>query len=250
VSDFSTALVTGASSGFGRALSLALAKRGTHVYAAARRKPELDALVEEGEGRIEALVLDVSNADATYQAVADLDARASLDLVIANAGIGGPTPAQRPDWPLFKRILDVDLLGAAATITGALPGMVSRERGHVVGISSLAAFHGLPHSGAYSAAKSGLAAMLESFRHDLYGSNVYATTIFPGFVKTPLTQKNRFKMPFLMELDQAIRIMLRAIDRRQATCAFPLPTAIGSKMLKWLPNALIHRVASKQLQGE
>ena len=115
------ALVTGASSGLGRGLALALAHEGVKVYAAARRKHELHQLAADGAGHIEPMILDVGDADATYDAVKKLDDRDPLDLVIANAGIGGVTSGKRLEWPLVKRILEVNLLGAAATLSGALP---------------------------------------------------------------------------------------------------------------------------------
>src|SRR5438046_2119744 len=104
---YRTALVTGASSGMGRGLSLALARRGTHVFIAARRKPQLDALADEiarEGGSAEAIALDVGDGDATYAAVRELDARRPLDLVIANAGVGDASTAQKLNWPKVKQI--------------------------------------------------------------------------------------------------------------------------------------------------
>jgi short-subunit dehydrogenase len=245
-----TALVTGASSGFGHGLALALGRRGTHVVAAARRRARLDELVDEiarSGGSAEALELDVGDADATYAAVRALDERLSLELVIANAGVGEPTPATDLQWPALKHILQINLLGAAATLAGALPGMVARGAGHIVGVASLAAFKGLPRNGAYCASKAGLATLLESFRVDLHGSGVAVTAVCPGFVKTELTAKNKHPMPFLMELDRAVDIIMRAIDHRQAVCAFPLPMVAAIKAGALMPNSLYDLFASKAL---
>src|SRR5262249_45761712 len=137
------------------------------------------------------------------------------------------------------------LLGAAATVSGALPGMVERNRGHVVGISSIAAWRGMPQSCAYSGSKAGLATFLESLRVDLRDTGVVVTTVFPGFVKTEMTAKNKFPMPFILELDQAVRIILRALDQDRATCAFPRPLAAAARTLPFLPQAVYEFVASK-----
>jgi short-subunit dehydrogenase len=245
---YSTALVTGASSGLGRGLALALARRGTHVLAAARRKAELDALAAES-ALIEPMILDVSDGDATHAAVAALDARTPLDLVIANAGIGGPTHGKKLDWARVKQMVDVNITGAFATIAGALPGMVARDRGHIVGISSLAAWRGLPTAAAYSASKAALATFLDSLRVDLHDTGVAVTTIYPGFVRTPLNEANADKLPFIMKTDDAVEIMLRAIDHRQATCSFPLPLVIGTGLLPLMP-ASFYAFAAGKLNAE
>jgi short-subunit dehydrogenase len=245
MSEYRTALVTGASSGLGRGLALALARRGTKVYAAARRRPQLDSLVQEGGGNIESMILDVAQADATHDAVAALDQKDPLDLVIANAGIGGHTPAQKLDWKILKSVLEVNLIGAAATLAGALPGMVARDRGHLAAVSSLAAWSGLPGQAGYSGSKAGLSTLMESLGVDLYGTGVAVTTICPGFVKTELTAKNKFPMPFMLELDQAVRIMMASLDKREAVCAFPLPLVMAMKALPFLPRPVYQFMASK-----
>ena len=241
MNSFATALVTGASSGIGRALATALARRGTKVYVAARREGLLTTLVQElrrDGGRAETLVLDVSRADATEAQVRALDERDPIDLVIANAGIGTTTPSKRTNWPAVRDVLTVNLTGAAATIYGVLPGMVTRGRGHVAAVSSLAGFRGLPKFSAYSASKAGLIAFLESLRVDLHGSGIGVTTICPGFVRTDINPEIMQKgVPFLVEPDEAARIILRAIDHNQAFCTFPLPTALGMRSLALLPRA-------------
>ncbi len=242
---FRTALITGASSGLGRGLALALARRGTKVYAAARRKTELDSLAQEAGGNIEPMILDVSHADATHDAVAALDQRDPLDLVIANAGIGANTPGTNLDWKVLKSLLEVNLIGAAATLAGALPGMVKRDRGHIAGVASLAPCIGLPGQAGYSGSKAGLSTLLESLRVDLYGTGVAVTTICPGFVKTPLTAKNKFPMPFILELDHAVRLILSSLDAREAMCAFPLPLVAVMKALPFLPRPVYQFMASK-----
>jgi short-subunit dehydrogenase len=245
---YRNALITGASSGLGRGLALALGRRGVHIVAAARRRPELDTLAAEiarAGGSAEALVLDCADGDATHAAVRALDERLPLDLVIANAGWGHATPARGIDWPTVKKILDLNVQGAAATLCGALPGMVARDRGHLVGVASLAGFRGLPKSAGYSASKSALITFLESLRVDLHGTPIAVTTICPGYVKTELTANRPYKMPFLMELDDAVDVMMRGIDRREAVCAFPPPLYSAVRALPFLPNGLYDFLAAR-----
>jgi NADP-dependent 3-hydroxy acid dehydrogenase YdfG len=128
-----TALVTGASSGLGRGLAAWLAKRDVKVYAAARRLEQLEALKAEAGANIVPLKLDVSNGAATFEAVEKLDADCGgLDLVIANAGVGEDTRPKKVKWDSLQRMIDVNVTGATATLTGALGGMVERKRGHLV----------------------------------------------------------------------------------------------------------------------
>jgi len=250
---YRNALVTGASSGLGRGLASALARRGIHVVAAARRKPELDSLVAEiqrGGGSAEVLVLDCAQADEAHDTIRALDERLQLDLVVANAGWGHTTPARKIDWSTVKKILDLNVQGAAATLCGALPGMVARNRGHLVGVASLAGFRGLPKTAAYSASKSALIAFLASLRVDLHGTGVAVTSICPGYVKTDLTKDRPYKLPFLMELDDAIEAMVRGIERREAVCAFPLPLYSAVRALPFLPDPVYDFLASRsKLRG-
>ena len=245
---YRTALITGASSGLGRGLALAFGRKGTHIIAAARRKTELDSLVAEikaGGGSAEAMVLDCSDADATYKAVRALDQRKPLDLVIANAGAGFPTPASALDWRAVKQILDLNVLGAAATLSAALTGMVERNSGQLVAMASLAGYRGLPGSAAYCASKAALIAFCESLRIDLRDSGVGVTTICPGFVETAMTAKIKGKLPFLVKLDDAVAIMCKAIENRQAHCAFPRPMAAAARGGQLMSRSVYEWVASK-----
>jgi short-subunit dehydrogenase len=240
-------LVTGASSGIGRGLALALGQRGTHVVAVARRQERLESLVREIEaagGRAEALALDVSDGDATYAAVRAVDERLALDLVIANAGVAGVTPAKKLDWNRVRDILQTDLVGAAATIAGVLPGMVARDRGQVVAVASVAGFRGLPRFAAYSASKSGLITFCESLRVDLKRTGVGVTTICPGYVDTDLLTPDK-EHPFLVSLEDAVRTILAAVDAREAVCTFPTPVAVAMRAMQALPRPLYELLAGR-----
>lgn len=241
------ALVTGASSGIGHALARRLARRGIAVVVAARRRESLDQLVADirrDGGQAEALTLDVEDAERTERVVRELGAARPFELVVANAGTGALTLASRPHWPDVQRVLTVNLLGAVATIYGALPGMLAEKRGRIVGISSLMGLgRALPGFSAYSASKAGLTVFLEAMSIDLARHGVGVTTVLPGFIKTEMTAKNRFKMPFLLDAEQAAEIIDRAIARGDRYCAFPLPTATVSRMLPLVPDSLYERLA-------
>jgi short-subunit dehydrogenase len=230
------ALITGASSGLGRALALWFARRGVTVYAAARRSEQLEALRAEQPENIIPLVLDVADADATHERIRALDELCGgLDLVIANAGVGDQMSAQTIEWTRVRAVLDVNVMGATATLCGALPGMLARKRGHLVGISSLAASISLPKTAAYNSSKSFLTAWLESLRLDVEPHGIAVTVIHPGFVKTAMTAKNTFQMPFLLEADDAAERVGRAIVRKSRFFSFPWPTAFAVWLAGWLP---------------
>ena len=243
-----TVFITGASSGLGRGLSLHYAKQGATVFAAARRKDELVRLSAEAQGgAIVPVPLDVQDSEALVRAIrrAEEEAGGALDLVIANAGIGQPTPARKMEWQLVKRIMDVNVTAACVTLAAALPKMIERNSGQVVAVASLAAFRGMPGNSSYCASKAALHTWMESVRVDLRASNVRATTIYPGFVKTEMTAKNKYPMPFLMELDAAVRVMSRGIARGARTVSFPLPMSAVTRMLGALPGGLYEPLAGK-----
>lgn len=232
--------MTGASSGLGRGLSLWLARRGVRVYAAARRTALLEALEAEAGGAVVPLALDVSDGARTFEAVSRLDAEVGgLDLVIANAGVGEDTRPRKLTWATMQRMIDVNVSGATATLCGAVPGMLERKRGHLVGVSSLAGLVPLPKTSTYCATKSYLQMFCSALRLDVEGAGVDVTCIYPGFVKTDMTARNDPKgMPFLLELDDAVERMGGALLARRRDFAFPwqLSTAIG--LGRSLPRAV------------
>lgn len=241
------ALVTGASSGIGRGLALALGGRGAHVTVLARRRERLDELVREiaaAGGSAEALALDIADGDATYEAVRAADARRPLDFIVANAGVGGITPGKKLKWERVKAILETNLVGAAATITGAVPGMVERGDGRVVAIASVAGFRGMPRFAAYSASKAGLITLCESLRIDLHGTGVSVTTVCPGYVQTEMLTPGK-SHPFVVSVEEAVATILRAADTREAVCTFPAPIVAGMRAVQLLPRPLWEFVATR-----
>jgi short-subunit dehydrogenase len=243
-------LVTGASSGLGRALSLWFAHRGARVWAAARRRELLETLAVDPTTRAGAIVpvmLDVSDVAAIRRVLSELDdqAESGLDVVIANAGVGGEANPRKDTWEKVEQMIQVNVTGAAATLATLAPRMAERGRGHLVGISSLAAWMVTPKMGAYSATKMFLEVYCEGLHLDLKGVGVAVTCINPGFVKSEMTAKNKFKMPFLLEADDAADRMGRAILRREKRFAYPWPMVLATRAARLVPDAVVARVMGK-----
>ena len=247
--DYKNALITGASSGLGRALAVWFAKRNVKVYACGRRAAQLESLAEEAKafgGAIEPVQLDVVDGGAVVKTLRKIDADCGgLDLVIANAGVGGMIHSKRLTWEECRKVLEVNVMGAAATLSALLPEMVARQRGHLVGVSSLAAYRGLPRSAAYSGSKAFLVTFLEGLRVDLKKKGIRVTSIHPGFVKTEMTANATIKMPFLLEVDDAADRVGRAILRGDSEFGFPWPMSATMHLVKVLPNALFDLVGRR-----
>jgi short-subunit dehydrogenase len=221
------ALITGASAGIGAALARRMAGRGVEVWLAARRPEKLAAEVEaiaQAGGAAHAVQLDVTAPETCARAVEKLDEEVGgLDVVVANAGVGGGgRRVSRLRYEDAAQVFQTNLLGALATILPLVPRMVERKRGHIVGISSLAADIPLPVAADYGASKAALNFFLESAQGDLPQRGVDVTIVQPGYIKTDLTAANKFPMPFLMELDDAVRIIDDGIARRARRVRFPL----------------------------
>jgi len=162
-------------------------------------------------------------------------------LVVANAGVGGMSTGQQGQWPAVEKMLQVNVLGATATLMALAPRMLERHKGHLVGISSLAAWLVVPRFGIYGASKRYLQTYCQGLRMDLAGTGVRVTCINPGFVKSEMTANNRFTMPFLLETADAADRMGRAILRGDARFAFPWQMAWLTRLASLLPPWLIAR---------
>lgn len=242
--------LTGASSGIGEGIALALSKRGAVLGLFARRKALLDDLSDrcrDAGGTARVFAGDVTDEEAVSQAADDLRSEfGRIDILIANAGIGGNDEETRNYRPAsVKKVIDINLLGAVNAVHAVVPQMVERGEGQIVAISSLAGFRGLPKSAAYSASKAGMTAFFESVRLDVQHKGVSVTIIQPGFIKTPLTSGRANKMPFLMELDDAVPYFLRAIENRKKFAAFPWQLATVVRAGKFMPAWLYDRIAGK-----
>jgi len=249
--DYKVAVITGASSGLGRGLAAWFAKRGVRVYACARRGDALRSLAEEASaagGFVEPVTLDVSDTEATVGTLLRIDSEsAGIDLVIANAGVGADMSKERFGWPSVKKVLEVNVMGAAATLSAVLPRMIERGRGHLVGVSSLASYRGLPRAAGYSGSKAFLATFLESLRVDARRKGIRVTSLHPGFIKTEMTAGANMPMPFLLDAEDAIERMGKAILRSESEFAFPWQLSTAMHAVKWLPNGIYDIAAKKFL---
>ncbi len=226
--NFRAALITGATSGLGRAIAMELGRRGTFIHALGRRAELLDELVAELPSGGAPYAVDVTDSAALRGAIhrADQghgDATGPLDLVIANAGIAENGIESADDADAASQVLAVNAIAASATIEYAKDLMLPRGQGHLCAISSLAGTRGLPGAPAYCASKAALSTYVEALRFRLHGSGVTITDVQPGFIKTAMTDKNDFPMPFLMELDVAARRTVNALCKAKppATLRYP-----------------------------
>lgn len=235
--------ITGASSGIGSELARQLGARGAILGLLARRREMLEELstsIKQQGVTIRIFDADVTNEKAVHAAAAQLRREfGKIDVLIANAGIGGgPVDPEDLNSENFARVVNVNLIGAVNAVSAVLPNMIKHKSGHLVAVSSLAAYRGLPKSASYCASKAGMSALFESLRVDLQNSGVSVTTIHPGFIKTPLTSGRAAKMPFLMELPTATAKIIRIIEKKKKISAFPFPLStfvrIGQIFPAWL----------------
>ncbi len=242
-------LITGASSGIGRALALELGRRGARVGLLARRDEALITLAEEVEragGRALALKADVRDAAEMKMAAERVRGQwGHVDVLVANAGMSTTASAKDLDAGEAGDVISINVIGVVNSVAAVLPQMIERGAGQLVAISSLAAFRGLPKSAAYSASKAAVSTFFESLRVDLARSGVAVTIIHPGFIRTAMTANRKKKLPFLLEVDDAACRILRAVERRSRTYAFPWQLAGVVRLLRHAPNFLYDRIASK-----
>jgi len=237
-----TLLVTGASSGIGRALVLEYARRGARVVASARREAELITLCDEvraAGGQASYLVADVRDTGAAGDVVKKAEQElGSLDMVIANAGTGGTAHSSRLQVKDVERIIDVNVRGAMATLTAAIPIMLGQKHGQLVGVSSLAGRRALPTSAVYNASKAALSVFLETLSLDLSPAGIRVTDVQPGFVDTPLVEGAKFPMPFLWEAPKAAKHIADKLEKAPRILAFPLPMDLLTRVSRHIPYPL------------
>jgi short-subunit dehydrogenase len=234
------AVVTGASSGIGWSLAKALAAQGCKVGLIARRRQHLEKLageIESAGGTAALAAADVTDRAQVLTVINDLAGRLGpVDLLVANAGVGAPTLLEPFNVDDIENQFRVNVLGAVYAIEAVLPDMLARRRGHIAAVSSLAAYKGLPGESAYCASKAALSSFMDGLRVQLHGRGVAVTTLCPGFVRTPMTAANEFRMPFVLEADEAARRMLRALQRRRKVYNFPWPTWLLMQLSRLAPD--------------
>lgn len=238
------AIITGASSGIGLALARELSTRGWELALLARRSDLLEELVRELKTRAVAIPCDVTDAAAVREAVREAEAElgGAFDLAVANAGISIPGHATKFNVADAEQIIRVNLLGMMYLFDAVIPSMIERGSGRFAGIASLAGLRGLPTGATYSASKAAMQAFLEASRIELAPYGVGVTIVNPGFVATPLTEKNRFRMPLVMQADRAARIIADGLERGKRVVEFPRPMSLLMRFMRSLPDAMYDRV--------
>ncbi|HUG57265.1 MAG TPA: SDR family oxidoreductase [Candidimonas sp.] len=231
--------ITGASSGIGAALALFYARQGASIGLVGRRQDALLALQASLPGEHSVYVLDVRDRSALHAAAADFLAQGPVDVVIASAGISAGTLTEEPDdYRVFEAIIATNLNATVATFEPFIASMKSQGRGRLVGIASVAAVRGLPGAGAYSASKAAVRAYCESLRVELSLSGVRVVTLAPGFIETPMTAQNPYKMPFLMPVDRFAEQAVKAIEKGVSYRVIPWQMAWVAKLLRIVPDGL------------
>ncbi len=245
-------LITGASSGIGRALALEMARSGYRLALTARRYNLLeelrDEIAREDDERKRATPitlrsLDVRDYEDVLRAIPELAEELNgLDIVIANAGVGHRGQVGTGHFAEARETIDINLTGAMATVDAAATLFREQGYGHIVGVSSIAGFRGLPGSAAYSASKAGLSIYLEGVRAELRRYNVDITLLHPGFIATPINESLR-RRPFLVDAETAAREIVSLVERRVKASSVPrMPWSIVGRIFKLLPRAVIARL--------
>lgn len=244
-------LITGATSGIGRGLAVELGRRGTRVAVTGRREGNLLETrheVEAAGGACLALLGSVTNmADVKRHYAAITESWGGLDWAILNAGIGGAMNAREFKAEHYHRMFETNVGGVVNWLEMVIPDMLAAGGGTIAGMASLAAFRGLPNTGAYCASKAALVTLLESTRLELRGTGVHVVTICPGFIKSELTAHNDPRdMRFVMEVEDAVRLILRGIETKRRIVHFPWQISYLMKyVVHNMPGALYDRVAAK-----
>lgn len=251
--------ITGASSGIGQAMAWRYAQAGWRLALVARRTAEMQSWADAkglGADRCQIYGADVADVNSIVSAGLECLGRQGVpDVVIANAGVSiGMDTSEREDLDVMARTFALNNVGMAATFHPFIKAMRARGSGALVGIGSVAAIRGLPGHGAYCASKSAVVAYCESLRGEMCGSGVSVVTILPGYIDTPLTQENRYSMPFLMSPEVFADQAFETIAQGNSYRVIPWQMGVVAKLLRLLPNPLFDRLLSgrarKHRQGE
>ena len=246
--------LTGASSGIGEALVPELTRRGARVAVTARRAERLEDLARgwrANGGDILVVAGDMSRRDDVLETYRRIEAAwAGVDVAIFNAGSHSPPSGPGLDSRQFSDLVALNYLGPIFGIEAVLPGMLARRRGQIVGMASVAGYRALPTAAAYGASKAALNFALDALRFDLEPRGISVTVVNPGFVKTPLTDRNTFRMPFLMPVDRAVSVMVRDIERDRRESRFPIVFTSALKLMRVLPYPIYERLIRLGTRGQ
>ncbi|MBL8659950.1 MAG: SDR family NAD(P)-dependent oxidoreductase [Rhodospirillales bacterium] len=233
---------TGAGKGIGRAVAYRLARDGMCLAASSRTVEDLEALAAESaglSGEIRPYRVDVTRKEEVSATVEAIEAEmGQLDLVILNAGTHTAVRAEDFEAGVFRRLMETNFMGTVNALAAVLPRLIERRSGHIAVVASVAGYRGLPTAAAYGASKAALINMCESLKPELDRHGVRLTLINPGFVKTPLTDRNEFRMPFLMDVEDAAERIAVGLKSHRFEVTFPKRFTWGMKAARCLPYAL------------
>lgn len=241
--------ITGAGKGIGRALAQRMAEAGWTVAASARTETDLIELERTcPPGRLHPFPLDVTDAARAEALVAAIETRLGpLDMAVLNAGTHRPTPAESFSVDDFEAVVGTNLMGTVHCLAPVMARFMERRAGHIAVVASLAGYRGLPKAGAYGATKAGLINLCEALRPELRAAGVGLTLINPGFVRTPLTDRNDFPMPFLIEVDEAVDRIVAGLATKRFEVTFPRRLAVLMKLLRVLPYPWLFAVTRRMI---
>ncbi|NOX65062.1 MAG: SDR family NAD(P)-dependent oxidoreductase [Chlorobi bacterium] len=242
-----TILITGASTGIGKAISRKLLQRSCNLVLIARRDFLIMDYINETENitaKVKIVKCDVSKKNevenAYNEAISEFD---NIDIAVLNSGVGFHVTPSTFNSKYAEETININFLGVVYWIEQILPEMMKRKGGIIAPVSSLADNRGYSGSGFYCASKAALSIFLEGLSIDLKKFGIKIITIKPGFVKTPMTDKNKFKMPFIIPVEKSADYIITGIEKEKSIIQFPLPTVIGAKIIGLLPNWLYKLLA-------
>lgn len=253
------AFITGASSGIGQALAVQYLRNGFRLALVARRTAQVEDWLRglpDGANDCAVYAADVRDLPGiTAAASACVQAQGLPDVVIASAGISvGMDSTVLEDLEVMRSTFETNVLGVAATFHRFIDLMRRRGSGRLVGVASVNGIRGLPGHGAYCSSKAAVISYCESLRGELHGSGVRVVTLVPGYIDTPLTQENRYSMPFLMPADRFAQAAYRAVEQGASYRVIPWQMGVVAKLLRLLPNPVFDRLLAgrprKNRQGE
>ncbi|MDH3977624.1 MAG: SDR family NAD(P)-dependent oxidoreductase [Gammaproteobacteria bacterium] len=232
--------ITGASSGLGQELARQYAQEGHEVCISARSADALEAFCREWpQGNVHAWPLDITDREGLQAVYGQLTETHGIpELVVLNAGTHKPDSIQNMDPEIFDRVIQINLTGTVNCLAAVMPSFLARRSGHIAVVSSVAGYRGLPYAMAYGASKAALINMCESMQPELAAAGVTLSLVNPGFVRTPLTDKNEFDMPFLMELDDAGRALKKGLESGRFEITFPKRFTWILKGMRIMPISL------------
>lgn len=243
-------LITGASSGIGWALAEKYASEDCNLFLAARRTGLIEEKIKalkNVNAEVKIIENDVSRKESVNKAFNECG---NIDLAILNAGYGETLTPETFNSEAAEKTLGANIYGMIYWIEKILPGMIENGKGTIAGISSLADSKGFSGSGLYCASKAAASVFLQGLRLDLKSYGIKVITVKPGFVKTPMTDQNDFKMPFLMESEKAAKIIKKGIEKGKVTIKFPMPTSILIGLVNLMPDKIFEFLLSRPAKNQ